>query len=69
MFPTHVGMNRRLDWTHEGGYYVPHTRGDEPKGTKPAPKPAENVPHTRGDEPRTPPSGRTLTKCSPHTWG
>ena len=30
-FPTHVGMNRRVENEKLQGYNVPHTRGDEPK--------------------------------------
>ena len=31
MFPTHVGMNRTLDFGAYAEMNVPHTRGDEPK--------------------------------------
>ena len=32
MFPTHVGMNRRIGQDHIHLFRVPHARGDEPSG-------------------------------------
>ena len=31
VFPTHVGMNRRLPPVRNDGAGIPHARGDEPK--------------------------------------
>ena len=34
MFPTHVGMNRHGHMIYTAPGDVPHTRGDEPHGTR-----------------------------------
>ncbi len=50
VFPTCVGMNRRLGSRQVGWWSVPHVRGDEPPISVRS-RPAFRVPHVRGDEP------------------
>ena len=48
MFPTYVGMNRKLDEGIELKGYVPHVRGDEPMTTEAVTGAVECSPRTWG---------------------
>ncbi len=48
VFPTPVGMNRRMSATPCSGWCVPHTRGDEPVSEELVARIMECSPHPWG---------------------
>ena len=51
VFPTHVGVNRRVNYWLSRAASIPHTRGGEPTRAAQPIRLAMSIPHTRGGEP------------------
>jgi len=68
VFPTHVGMNRKvLQWLMKRKVFPTHVGMN--RALTVTTVVSSRIPHTRGDEPFRPECIHSSFKYSPHTWG
>ncbi len=66
--PTHVGVNRHIDWHPQAGWIVPtHVGVNRYMGNLDGI--VSNCPHARGGEPELGYGDQGVSRLSPRTWG